>query len=110
MPSRSIDLPQDTLELLVHRTLRLQPLHRRADSERIQQISSDVLGVQQDSLYPALHRRERRGWIKARWSTPESNRRAKFRELTKGGRRELEIQAHAWQKLKATVRAIHETA
>ena len=67
MPSRSIDLPQGTLDLLILRTLSLEPLHGWAVSEPIQQISSDVLRVQQGSLYPALHRLERLGWIKARW-------------------------------------------
>ena len=79
-------------------------------SERIQQISSDVLRVQQGSLYPALHRLERRGWIKARWGTSENNRRAKFYELTKAGRRQLEIEQDAWQKLTAAVSQILETA
>jgi PadR family transcriptional regulator, regulatory protein PadR len=110
MPSRSIDLPQGTLDLLILRTLSLEPLHGWAVSERIQQISSDVLRVQQGSLYPALHRLERRGWIKARWGTSENNRRAKFYELTKAGRRELEIEQDAWQKLTAAVRQILETA
>ena len=86
MPSQSIDLPQGTLDLLILRTLSLEPLHGWAVSERIQQISSDVLRVQQGSLYPALHRLERRGWIKARWGTSENNRKAKFYELTKAGR------------------------
>src|SRR5215471_14960236 len=72
MPSRSIALPQGTLDLLILRTLSLEPLHGWAVSERIQQISSDVLRVQQGSLYPALHRLERRGWIKARWGTSEN--------------------------------------
>jgi transcriptional regulator len=110
MPSRSIDLPQGTLDLLILRTLSLEPLHGWAVSERIQQISSYVLHVQQGSLYPALHRLERRGWIKARWGTSESNRRAKFYELTKAGRRELEIEQDAWQKLTAAVSQILETA
>jgi len=66
--------------------------------------------VQQGSLYPALHRLERRGWIKARWGTSENNRRAKFYEITKAGRRELEIEQHAWQKLTTAVRQILETA
>ena len=109
MPSRSIDLPQGTLDLLILRTLSLEPLHGWAVSERIQQISSDVLRVQQGSLYPALHRLERRGWIKARWGTSENNRRAKFYELTKAGRRELEIEQDAWQKLTAAVSQILET-
>lgn len=110
VPSRSIDLPQGTLDLLILRTLSLEPLHGWAVSERIQQISSDVLRVQQGSLYPALHRLERRGWIKARWGTSENNRRAKFYELTKAGRRQLEIEQDAWQKLTAAVSQILETA
>ena len=110
MPSRSIDLPQGTLDLLILRTLSLEPLHGWVVSERIQQISSDVLRVQQGSLYPALHRLERRGWIKARWGTSENNRRAKFYELTKAGRRELEIEQDAWQKLTTAVSQILETA
>jgi transcriptional regulator len=110
MPTRSIDLPQGTLDLLILRTLLLEPLHGWAVSERIQQISSDVLRVQQGSLYPALHRLERRGWIKSRWGTSENNRRAKFYELTKAGRRQLEIEQDAWQKLTAAVSQILETA
>ena len=109
MPSRSIDLPQGTLDLLILRTLSLEPLHGWAVSERIQQVSSDVLRVQQGSLYPALHRLERRGWIKARWGTSENNRKAKFYELTKAGRRELEIEQHAWQMLASAVSQILET-
>src|SRR5579884_4131799 len=103
MPSRSIDLPQGTLDLLILRTLSLEPLHGWAVSERIQQISSDVLRVQQGSLYPALHRLERRGWIKAKWGTSENNRRAKFYELTRSGQRQLEAQRSAWEKLAAAV-------
>ena len=110
MPSRSVDLPQGTLDLLILRTLSLVPLHGWAVSERIQQVSSDVLRVQQGSLYPALHRLERRGWIKARWGTSVNNRRAKFYELTKAGRHELEIEQDAWQKLTAAVSQILETA
>jgi transcriptional regulator len=110
MPSRSIDLPQGTLDLLILRTLSLEPLHGWGVSERIQQISSDVLRVQQGSLYPALHRLERRGWIKARWGTSENNRRAKFYELTKAGRRQLEIERDTWLKLTAAVSQILETS
>ena len=87
MPSQSIDLPQGTLDLLILRALSLEPLHGWAVSERIQQISSDVLRVQQGSLYPALHRLERRGLIKARWGTSENNRKAKFYELTRAGQK-----------------------
>jgi transcriptional regulator len=75
-----------------------------------QQISSDTLRVQQGSLYPALHRLERRGWIKARWGISDNNRRAKFYELTKTGRRQLEIERAAWEKLTAVVSQILETA
>src|SRR5437868_10677663 len=110
MTAQRIDLPQGTLDLLILRTLGLQPQHGWAISERIQQISSDVLRVQQGSLYPALHRLERRGWIKARWGTSENNRRAKFYELTKGGRRQLEIEPDAWLKLTAAVSRIQHTA
>ena len=110
MTPESIDLPQGTLDLLILRTLSLEPQHGWAISERIQQISSDVLRVQQGSLYPALHRLERRGLIKARWGTSENNRKAKFYELTKVGRRELEIERDAWEKLAAAVSRILETA
>ena len=110
MPTRPIDLPQGTLDLLILRTLSLEPMHGWAVSERIQQISSDVLRVQQGSLYPALHRLERRGWIKARWGTSDNNRKAKFYELTKAGRRQLEVERDAWAKLTAAVRQVLETA
>jgi transcriptional regulator len=98
------------LDLLILRTLSLEPLHGWAVSERIQQISSDVLHVQQGSLYPALHRLERRGWVKARWGTSENNRRAKFYQLTKAGRRQLVVEQDAWQKLTAAVSQVLETA
>src|SRR6201993_4577853 len=103
MPSRSVDLPQGTLDLLILRTLSLGPLHGWAISERIQQISSDVLCVQQGSLYPALHRLERRGWVKARWGASENNRKAKFYELTKSGTRQLQVETSEWKKLAAAV-------
>jgi PadR family transcriptional regulator, regulatory protein PadR len=98
-----IDLPQGTLDLLILKTVALGPQHGWAISERIQQISSSVLQVQQGSLYPALHRLERRGWIKAHWGVSENNRRAKFYELTRSGRKQLETEADAWRKLTAAV-------
>src|SRR5499425_106529 len=110
MDDECIELPQGTLDLLILRTLALEPLHGWAVSERIQQISSDVLRVQQGSLYPALHRLERRGWIKARWGTSENNRRAKYYELTKSGRRQLEAEKDAWEKLTAAVAQVLRTA
>jgi PadR family transcriptional regulator, regulatory protein PadR len=103
MPTPRIDLPQGTLDLLILRTLALGPQHGWAVSERVQQMSSDVLQIQQGSLYPALHRLERRGWIKAHWGTSENNRRAKFYELTKSGHRQLEAEKDAWKKLTAAV-------
>jgi transcriptional regulator len=98
-----IDLPQGTLDLLILRTLALEPQHGWGISERVQQTSSDVLRIQQGSLYPALHRLERRGWIKARWGASDNNRRAKFYELTRSGHRQLAAETDSWQKLTAAV-------
>jgi PadR family transcriptional regulator, regulatory protein PadR len=103
MAVERIDLPQGTLDLLILRTLDLGPQHGWAVSERVQQMSSDVLRIQQGSLYPALHRLERRGWIKARWGTSENNRRAKYYELTRSGRRQLQVNKDAWEKMTAAV-------
>jgi PadR family transcriptional regulator PadR len=103
MVAQRIDLPQGTLDLLILRILALEPQHGWAISERLQQISSDVLCIQQGSLYPALHRLERRGWIKARWGTSENNRRAKYYELTKRGHDQLEVEKDAWEKMTTAV-------
>jgi len=105
-----IELPQGTLDLLILKTLALEPQHGWAISERVQQISSDVLRLQQGSLYPALHRLERRGWIRSHWGTSENNRRAKYYELTRAGRKQLEAEESAWRKLAAAVAQILETA
>jgi transcriptional regulator len=110
MPLTHIDLPQGTLDLLILRTLALGPQHGWGISERVQQISSDVLRIQQGSLYPALHRLERKGWIKPRWGTSENNRRAKFYELTKSGQRQLEAEQDAWKKMIAAVAQVLGTA
>src|SRR5213595_1565721 len=99
MSHERIDLPQGTLDLLMLRTLALGPRHGWSISERIQQISRDVLHVQQGSLYPALHRLERRGWIKARWGTSDNNRRAKYYELTRAGLKQLDVEQDSWRKL-----------
>mgnify|MGYP001555471352 FL=1 len=103
MGKMGLDLPQGTLDLLILKTVALGPQHGWAISERIQQVSSDVLAVRQGSLYPALHRLERRGWIKARWGTSDTNRRAKYYELTKSGQKQLDTETDAWHKLTAAV-------
>src|SRR5882757_6412287 len=110
MPNARLELPQGTLDLLILKTVALGPQHGWAISERIQQISSDVLRVQQGSLYPALHRLERCGWIKAKWGVSENNRRAKFYELTSSGKKQLEVEQHSWRKLAVAVAQILETA
>ena len=109
MADKRIDLPQGTLDLLILRTVALEPQHGWAISERIQQISSDVLQIQQGSLYPALHRLERRGWSVARWGTSENNRRAKYYALTSKGRKQLEAEKDAWRKLAAAVAQVLKT-
>jgi transcriptional regulator len=98
-----IELPQGTLDLLILKALALGPEHGWAISERIQQISRDALQVGQGSLYPSLHRLERRGWIKAEWSTTDNNRRAKYYALTRKGRSKLEAQTEAWRRLTSAV-------
>jgi transcriptional regulator len=111
MPAaRRVELPQGTLDLLILQTLALEPQHGWAISERVQQISSDVLRIQQGSLYPALHRLERRGWIKARWGVSENSRRAKYYELTKSGRRQLEVERDTWARLTAAMAQVLGTA
>jgi PadR family transcriptional regulator len=99
----TVDLPQGTLDLLILKTIALEPRHGWAIGQRIQQISSDVLQVRQGSLYPALQRLERRGWIRARWGASENNRRARFYELTRAGRAELERERNQWTKLVSAV-------
>ena len=96
-------LPQGTLDLLILRTLASEPQHGWAISQRIQLVSSEVLRVQQGSLYPALHRLERRGWISAEWGASDNNRRAKYYALTRKGRAELEAQTTAWRRLALAV-------
>jgi transcriptional regulator len=110
MPDESIGLPQGTLDLLILKTVALGPQHGWAISERIQQISSDVLQIQQGSLYPALHRLERRGWIKAKWGLSDNNRRAKYYDLTAAGRKQLESEISDWRKLTLAVSQVLESA
>ena len=103
MPEERIELPQGTLDLLILKALALESMHGWAISERLQQISREALQVQQGSLYPALHRLERQGWIKAQWATSENNRRAKYYRLTPRGQKQLEKETAAWRKLAAAV-------
>jgi transcriptional regulator len=108
MADDHLDLPQGTLDLLILKTLALEPRHGWAISERLNQISSATLNIRQGSLYPALHRLERRGWIKASWGTSDNNRRAKYYELTKRGRTRLDTEISAWRKLSAVVSQVLE--
>ncbi len=98
-----IDLLQGTLDLLILKTLALEPMHGWGIAQRIQQISKDVLQVGQGSLYPALHRLEQRGWIGAEWSTSDNNRRAKFYSLTRAGRSQLDKEMGEWERLSAAI-------
>jgi PadR family transcriptional regulator, regulatory protein PadR len=98
-----LDMPQGTLDLLILRTLSLEPMHGWGISERLHQVSRATLTIPQGSLYPALHRLERRGWIRAEWGESENNRRAKFYELTRAGRRQLAAGTEAWRRLTAAV-------
>lgn len=98
-----LDLPQGTLDLLILKALSLAPQHGWAISERIHQVSRETLQIPQGSLYPALHRLERRGWIRAEWGTSDSNRKAKYYELTRAGRKQLDEEKAAWEKLTAAV-------
>src|SRR5438874_3910916 len=109
MDRERLELPQGTLDLLILKTIALEPQHGWAISERLHQISSAVLQIRQGSLYPALHRLGRRGWIKARWGASENNRRAKYYELTRKGRAQLEAEESAWLKLTAAVGQVLET-
>ena len=93
------DLLPGTLDLLILRTLQTSPLHGWAISERIQQISEDVLQINQGSLYPALHRLEHQGWIEAEWAVSELGRRAKYYRLTPSGRRQLAIETDDWERM-----------
>jgi transcriptional regulator len=104
MPRRQrTDLLQGTLDLLILRTLALGPQHGWGISQRIQQVSADVLRVNQGSLYPALHRLEDQGWVTSEWGTSESNREAKFYRLTRAGQRQLQAETANWERFASAV-------
>jgi transcriptional regulator len=104
--SRPADLVQGTLDMLILKILGLQPLNGWAISQRLKQISSDVLGVSDGSLYPALHKLEHRGWIRAQWKASENNRRAKLYSLTPLGRKHLEKETANWNRVSAAITGI----
>jgi transcriptional regulator len=104
--SDQTDLIQGTLDLLILRTIALEPMHGWAIAQRIQQISDELLRVQQGSLYPALHRLEHQGWITAEWGQSEANRKARFYSLTKAGRKQVELEVSKWERLSAGVNLV----
>jgi PadR family transcriptional regulator, regulatory protein PadR len=107
--SKPTELVQGTLDLLILKTLALQPMHGWAIAQRIHQMSADVLQVGQGALYPALHKLEQNGWITAEWSVSENNRRAKYYTLTKAGRKVMEQEAAQWERLSAAISLIVRT-
>jgi PadR family transcriptional regulator, regulatory protein PadR len=108
MATAKPDLLQGTLDLLILKTLRLEPNHGWGISQRIQQLSEDVLAVNQGSLYPALARLEEQGLISAEWGVSENNRRARFYNLTRAGRRQLETETVYWQRMSAAINRVVE--
>ncbi len=104
------DLVQGTLDLLILKTLALEPMHGWGIAQRIRQVSREVLQVNQGALYPALHRLEQNGWIKAKWGESDNNRRAKFYSLTTAGRKYLEREEARWQRLSAAIGLVLETS
>ena len=101
--SKPTDLVQGTLDLLLLKIVAMEPLNGWAISQRLKQLSSDVLHVSDGSLYPALHKLEQEGWITAEWRPTENNRRAKFYSLTRPGRRQLQLEAGNWERLSAAI-------
>lgn len=101
--SKPSDLVQGTLDLLLLKILGLEPLHGWAISIRLRQVSGDVLQVSEGSLYPALHKLEQEGWVKAEWKQTENNRRAKFYSLTRSGRKQLEAESANWSRLSSAI-------
>jgi PadR family transcriptional regulator len=107
--SKPTDLVQGTLDLLILKTVAGEPMHGWAIAQRIRQISGEVLQVGQSALYPALHKLEQNGWIKAEWAVSENNRRAKYYTLTRAGRKALEQEAAQWERLSAAISLVVRT-
>jgi len=110
MGKQKSDLLQGTLDMLILKTLALEPMHGWGISQRIQQISNGVLSINQGSLYPALYRLEQQGWITSEWGNSENNRQAKFYELTKAGRKQLTEETENWERLSTAIGQVLETA
>lgn len=108
--SKPTDLVQGTLDLLILKTIALEPAHGWAIAQRIRQVSKDVLQVNQGSLYPALHRLEQSGWIKAKWGGSDNNRRAKYYSLTAAGLKYLQQEHSNWERLSAAIDLVLETS
>jgi PadR family transcriptional regulator, regulatory protein PadR len=108
--SPAVEILQGTLDLLILKTLALEPMHGWGIAQRIQQVSRDILQIQQGSLYPALYRLERKKWILAEWGASENNRRAKFYTLTKTGRQQLEREMADWKQVSTAVALILQRA
>lgn len=108
MPQQEQELLQGTLDMLLLKALQLEPLHGYAIARRVQQMSDEVLKVEEGSLYPALHRIEERGWVESEWGTSENNRRAKYYRLTRKGRKQLEDEAEQWRRLSFAISRVME--
>lgn len=106
MAKKKADLLQGTLDLLILKTLTLEPMHGWGITQRLQQTSQGVLNVNQGSLYPALYRLEEQGWIKSSWDVSDNNRQAKYYELTRAGRKQLEEETKNWERLSTAVAAV----
>jgi PadR family transcriptional regulator PadR len=104
--TKSAELLQGTLDLLILKVLCLEPMHGWAIAQRIHQLSKDVLRVNQSALYPALHRLEHQAWVEAEWGESENNRRAKYYSLTKAGRARLEAEEQSWERLSTAVQGV----
>lgn len=107
--SKPTDLVQGTLDLLILKTIALEPMHGWAIAHRIRQVSKDVLQVNQGALYPALHRLEQQGWMTAEWGESENNRRAKYYSLTKSGKKYLQSERENWERLSAAIGLVLKT-
>lgn len=110
MAKKNVDLLQGTLDMLILKTLTGGHMHGYAIVRRIQQVTDEVLRIEEGSLYPALHRMERKGWIAPEWGTSENNRRAKYYRLTRAGRKQLDVEVTIWERLSAATSKVLQAA